>query len=55
MLNIGAHLTISKGYENAAKQAKKIDGNTFQFFTRNPRGAKVKALNIEDIRKVDEF
>jgi len=55
MLNIGAHLTISKGYENAAKQAKKIHANTFQFFTRNPRGAKAKALNLEDIRKADEF
>jgi len=55
MLNIGAHLTISKGYENAAKQAVSIKANTFQFFTRNPRGAKAKELNLVDIRKADEF
>lgn len=55
MLNIGAHLSISKGYERAVKEALKINSNTFQFFTRNPRGAKVKALNLEDIRKANEL
>ncbi|MBB6214631.1 deoxyribonuclease-4 [Anaerosolibacter carboniphilus] len=55
MLQIGAHLTISKGYEKAAKEAISIGANTFQFFTRNPRGGKAKALNIDDIQRLDEI
>ena len=37
MLNIGCHLSAAKGYMNMGKEAKSIDANTFQFFTRNPR------------------
>ena len=55
MLNIGAHLTISKGYESAVKQAISINANTFQFFTRNPRGAKARDLNLVDIKKADQL
>lgn len=39
MLTIGCHLSSSKGYLAMGKDAVKIDANTFQFFTRNPRGA----------------
>ena len=52
MLNIGCHLSISKGYENMGNEALKINANTFQFFTRNPRGGKIKELNKEDIDKL---
>ncbi|MEG0504228.1 MAG: endonuclease IV, partial [Raoultibacter sp.] len=38
MLTIGCHLSSSKGYLAMAKDAVSIDANTFQFFTRNPRG-----------------
>ena len=38
MLTIGAHLSASKGYTAMLKQAQEIGANTFQFFTRNPRG-----------------
>ena len=31
------------------KEALSIHATTFQFFTRNPRGSKVKALDIDDI------
>ena len=55
MLKIGCHLSISKGYENMGKEALKIDANTFQFFTRNPRGGKIKDLNEEDINKLLEL
>ena len=55
MLNIGCHLSISKGYENMGKEALKIEANTFQFFTRNPRGGKIKELNIEDINNLLEL
>lgn len=49
MLKIGCHLSASKGYLAMGKQASQIGANTFQFFTRNPRGGAVKALNLDDI------
>ncbi|QZY53625.1 deoxyribonuclease IV [Crassaminicella profunda] len=55
MLNIGCHLSISKGFYKAVKEALSIDANTFQFFTRNPRGGKAKALDLEDIKKAKEL
>lgn len=51
MLVIGPHISISKGYSNAIKTAVDIDANTFQFFTRNPRGGSVKDLDEKDIDK----
>ena len=51
MLKIGCHLSSSKGYEAMGKSALSIDANTFQFFTRNPRGGKAKDLNPKDIEK----
>ena len=49
MLVIGAHLPISKGFLNAAKTASSIGANTFQFFTRNPRGGNAKQWDKTDI------
>lgn len=49
MLNIGCHLSASKGFENMGKVAISIGANTFQFFTRNPRGGKAKAIDIKDV------
>lgn len=49
MLTIGCHLSSSKGYLSMGKNAVKINANTFQFFTRNPRGSKAKPLDQEDI------
>ena len=49
MLNIGCHLSSSKGFENMGKEALKIGGNTFQFFTRNPRGGKAKDIDLKDV------
>ena len=50
MLNIGCHLSVSKGFENMGKEALSINANTFQFFTRNPRGGKAKDLDDKDIQ-----
>ncbi len=55
MLRIGAHLTSSKGYLAMGKQAVSIGSNTFAFFTRNPRGGAVKAVNEDDVRKYHEY
>ncbi len=49
MLNIGCHLSTTKGFENMGKEALKIKANTFQFFTRNPRGGKAKDIDQKDI------
>ncbi len=51
MLYLGCHLSISKGYFKAAKEAISIGANTFQFFTRNPRGGKAKEIDEKDITK----
>lgn len=49
MLNIGCHLSLSKGFEAMGKDALSIKANTFQFFTRNPRGGSARTLDLEDI------
>lgn len=51
MLNIGCHLSSSKGFENMGKEAIDIGANTFQFFTRNPRGGAAKKIDEEDVEK----
>ena len=49
MLKIGCHLSAAKGYLAMGKQALEIGANTFQFFTRNPRGGAAKALDLDDV------
>lgn len=49
MLTIGCHLSASKGYLAMGKEAVKIGANTFQYFTRNPRGGAVKPLDLNDV------
>ena len=49
MLNIGCHLSASKGFKNMGEESLKINANTFQFFTRNPRGGKAKEIVKEDV------
>lgn len=55
MLNLGCHLTSSKGYEFMARQALNIKADTFQFFTRNPRGGKAKEIDPEDVKRFLEI
>lgn len=55
MLRIGCHLSSSKGFLAMAKTATDIDANTFQFFTRNPRGGAAKALDLQDIEAMNEY
>lgn len=55
MIQIGCHLSASKGFYHMAKEAVSIGANTFQFFSRNPRGTSVKALNKEDIEKFQNY
>ena len=55
MLTIGCHLSSSKGYLAMGKEAVKIDSNTFQFLTRNPRGTKAKAIDENDVERFLAF
>ena len=55
MFKIGCHLSASKGYVHMAKEILSIGGNTFQFFTRNPRGGTAKELDKNDIDKFNEM
>ncbi len=55
MLYIGCHLSASKGFLEMGKQAVKLGANTFQFFTRNPRGGAAKAIDEKDIEAYLEF
>lgn len=50
VLYIGNHTSSSKGYAAMARQIIKNGGNTFAFFTRNPRGGKAKAIDETDIQ-----
>ena len=55
MLKIGCHLSSAKGYLEMGRTALRLGANTFQFFTRNPRGGKAKALDVEDMARFSEF
>ena len=55
MLKIGCHLSSSKGYLAMGETAKSIGANTFQFFTRNPRGGAAKPIDPADISAFIEY
>ena len=48
MLHIGCHLSSSKGFAAMGRQALELGADTFQFFTRNPRGSRAKDLDAAD-------
>ena len=55
MFKIGCHLSSSGGYLAMGKEAVRIGANTFQFFTRNPRGGAAKPLDLDDINAFNEY
>lgn len=50
MLTIGAHMSAAKGYAHMGREALEAGANTLQFFARNPRGAKARALDERDLK-----
>ena len=50
MLYIGNHTSSSRGYVAMGKQMRANGGNTFAFFTRNPRGGKAKEIDPQDVQ-----
>ena len=55
MLTLGCHLSASKGFLHMGEEAVSIGANTFQFFTRNPRGFKVKELDVSDCEAFNKY
>lgn len=55
MFIIGSHLSISKGYLHMGKEATSIGANTFQYFTRNPRGGSMRAPDMDDINALATY
>lgn len=55
MLHIGYHLSVSQGFLHMGKEALSIGADTFQFFTRNPRGGSVRKLDIDDVQALNHL
>ena len=55
MIYIGCHLSVTDGYEAMGKTMVEFGGNTFAFFTRNPRGGKTKEITAEDAGELCEL
>ena len=55
MLNIGCHLSSSKGFTAMAQNVLKINADTFQFFTRNPQGGRAKEIDVKDVAEFNNI
>lgn len=55
MLHIGCHLSASKGFEALGRTALEIGADTFQFFTRNPRGSRAKDIDPQDVQALRQL
>ena len=55
MLHIGCHLSFAKGFVHMGREALKINADTFQFFTRNPRGGGVRKMDVADVTALREL
>lgn len=52
-MRIGATVSAANGYKNAVMTAISIGANTFQAFSRNPRGGAAAELDINDIMEAE--
>lgn len=52
---IGSHLSFVKGYQGLGEDALSIGANTFQFFTRSPRGGQARELDLNDVERLNEI
>ena len=55
MLHIGCHLSAAKGFLHMGEEAHSINADTFQFFTRNPRGGSAKEIDVKDVSDFLDF
>ncbi len=51
MIFIGCHLSVVDGYEAMGKTMSRFGGDTFAWFTRNPRGGRTKPVDVEALRR----
>ena len=51
MLTIGTHMSIAGGIAKTAENVVKMEANTMQIFSRNPRGSNYKTYTSEEIEK----
>ena len=49
MVYIGCHLSVTGGYEAMGQTMSRFGGNTFAWFTRNPRGGRTKPIEVKDV------
>ncbi|GBF11080.1 deoxyribonuclease IV [Tepidibacillus infernus] len=54
-MQLGCHISVSKGLEKAAQKAHELGAETFQVFTKNPRGLKPKKVDMKDALNGVEF
>ena len=50
MIYIGCHLSVTDGYEAMGQTMSRFGGNTFAWFTRNPRGGKTRTIDPDDVK-----
>ncbi len=55
MIYIGCHLSVTNGYEAMGRQMLSFGGNTFSWFTRNPRGGKSKDVIPSDVKALADI
>lgn len=55
MLTIGAHMSVAKGLDKAAEDVVKIEANTMQFFSRNPRGSSFKTYSEKEVQNFQKI
>lgn len=55
MINIGCHVSVSKGYESMGLKTLQLGGDTFAFFLRNPRGGNIKELDEKDMSALQQI
>lgn len=55
MIYIGCHLSVTNGYEAMGRTMVSFGGNTFAWFTRNPRGGKAKDIDNADVQKLQQI
>ena len=55
MIYVGCHLSVADGFEQMGKTMVEFGGNTFAFFTRNPRGGKTKEIPSDDANALNEL
>lgn len=55
MLTIGTHMSIAKGLAKTAENVVRMEADTMQIFSRNPRGSNYKVYTEEEVEKFQKI